>query len=108
MVVIASYFFVENSYYEIFPYPHKITFNPSQCYECIYCDCQYTVDDEDVYTLDKVDKLTCSVNPYGANSIAIKQAIRKADDEMHVFLKGRFYAEFQECALEKAKTLAEN
>ena len=40
---------------------HKVKFDPITCYECKDCPCEFTLDDNKVYLLNKYDKTVCKI-----------------------------------------------
>lgn len=70
----------------------EVSFNPTACYQCRDCSCEFTLDDGSSYKLSKYDKTVCKVG-----QDPINEGLKKGLDYMTVEMKVPEYRQFMDC-----------
>lgn len=69
-----------------------LAFNPTKCYACQTCSCEYTFNEEKTYTLNQYDKTHCRLEyEY------VKEAVKAGNNITRLEIKDNDYKEFREC-----------
>lgn len=80
---------------------HKITFDISSCFACYGCGCQYTIDDNDKYTLNEFDKTKCIYDLDDGNAgkyhSLISEKLSENTNPVDIYLEGEDYDKFMRC-----------
>jgi len=74
------------------PLKFMVSFNPMECYACRNCPCEYILDDNVKYKLNKADKVRCSVD-----YMQINKGIDKNLKIMTVEMNVQEYKDFHDC-----------
>ncbi len=74
------------------PLKYAVNFNPMECYACRGCPCEFTLDDDSSYLLNRYDKSVCKVD-YNE----INRGMREGLTNMSVEMSIRDYREFSDC-----------
>ena len=68
----------------------RATFDPLTCYKCRNCPCQFTLNNGQKYTLNRVDKNRCITDHEVINE-GIKKGLDSVTVEFEVSTYGKFY-----------------
>jgi hypothetical protein len=80
---------------------HKIIFDISGCFACYGCSCEYTVDDNEIYILNEIDKTKCIYNldngTSGKYHNLINEKLSGDTNSTDIYLEGEDFNKFIEC-----------